>query len=300
MEMFNDLRSDPEVREYFQFWFYMYPTGQPFWHSAAQMREDLLRARTVIDPHQQQPALDQMVLVGHSMGGLVSKLQAVESGDAFWGLVTDQPLERLHAKPQTRNTLAKTFFFEPSPSIRRVVTIGTPHRGSQFANDTTRWLGRKLISLPARMIQGRQALLTNNPGYFRASALLDIDTSIDSLDPKSPFLPVLYVAPLAPWVQCHNIVGKLPERGLIGQLAGDGDGVVSVASASVDNAHSEIIVPADHMSVHRHPRSILEIRRILLQHLDGLRSFAGHIRRLPSPAAPAAPDNGRQARRPST
>ena len=34
MEMFNDLQSFPEIREHFQFWFYLYPTGQPFWRAA--------------------------------------------------------------------------------------------------------------------------------------------------------------------------------------------------------------------------------------------------------------------------
>ena len=41
MEMFNDLRSFPEIRDQYQFWFYMYPTGEPFWVSARHLREDL-------------------------------------------------------------------------------------------------------------------------------------------------------------------------------------------------------------------------------------------------------------------
>jgi hypothetical protein len=72
MEMFNELRSFPEIRNQYQFWFYLYPTGQPFWISARQMREDLAEAQQDLDPERRTPALDQMVLVGHSMGGLVS------------------------------------------------------------------------------------------------------------------------------------------------------------------------------------------------------------------------------------
>ena len=45
MEMFNDLRSQPEIRDHYQFWFYLYPTGQPFWLSAAQLRRDLAKVR---------------------------------------------------------------------------------------------------------------------------------------------------------------------------------------------------------------------------------------------------------------
>ena len=51
MEMYNDLRSDPQVRENYQFWFYLYPTGQPFWTSATQMREDLAMMRREVDPN---------------------------------------------------------------------------------------------------------------------------------------------------------------------------------------------------------------------------------------------------------
>ncbi|MFV2066368.1 MAG: esterase/lipase family protein [Pirellulales bacterium] len=283
MEMFNDLRSDPEIRDYYQFWFYLYPTGEPFWFSAAQMRRDLAHARQVLDPQHQQPALDQMVLVGHSMGGLVSKLQTVESGTEFWKIVTEQPFEQLHADEEVRNRLAATFFFEPSASIRRVVTIGTPHRGSRFSNDLTRWLGRKLISMPARMMQGRQAVLRQNPGYFRASTMFTISTSIDSLSPDSPFLPVLLTAQRAPWVAYHNIIGRRAKPSLLMRLAGEeeGDGVVSLTSAQLDTAESQIVVESDHSRLHRHPRSILEVRRILQEHLRKLRAFATPIQRLP-------------------
>ena len=34
MEMFNDLLAYPEIRSNYQFWFYLYPTGEPFWVSA--------------------------------------------------------------------------------------------------------------------------------------------------------------------------------------------------------------------------------------------------------------------------
>ena len=282
MEMFNDLRSEPEIHKHFQFWFYLYPSGQPFWFSAAQMREDLARLRTVVDPYHQQPALDQMVLVGHSMGGLVSKLQTVDSGSEFWNIVSDKPFEQLVATPQDRNTFAHTFFFQPNPSIRRVITIGTPHRGSRFANETTRWIGRRLISMPVRMLQGRQKLVRDNPGYFRQDGPLGIDTSIDSLVPDSPFLSVLLRARPGPWVSYHNIIGQVPETAFLGRVSGESDGVVSLASAHLTDVATEIVVPADHLSVHRHPRTILEVRRVLLEHLQSLRSYPVYpARRLP-------------------
>ncbi len=140
MPMFNDLRSFGELRRSYQFWFYQYPTGQPFWISATQMRNELAQLRQKLDPSKQNAALDQMILVGHSMGGLISRLQTYYSDDQFWRAISDKPFEEVKGDEQDVQALKSALFFEPNPSIRRVVTIGTPHQGSDFANDTTRWL----------------------------------------------------------------------------------------------------------------------------------------------------------------
>jgi pimeloyl-ACP methyl ester carboxylesterase len=279
MEMYNDLRSDPAVRANYQFWFYFYPTGQPFWFSAAQMREDLASMRREVDPAREHPALDQTVLVGHSMGGLVSKLQSVESEDDFWHTMSDRSFRELDADDETVRSLAGTYYFRPSPSVRRVVTLGTPHRGSPFSNGLTRWLGHKLISLPSKMLHGRDELIARNRDYFRDNAPLNIRTSIDSLSPNSPVLPVLLSARPAPWVSFHNVVGLDPEPGWQKYIVGEGDGVVALASAQLDEMRqlrSQVIVPADHSGVHRHPQSVLEVRRILLEQLAELQTFPYH------------------------
>jgi hypothetical protein len=207
------------------------------------------------------------------MGGLVAKLQTVDSGNDFWATLSDKPFSDLHAEGELRDSIAQTFFFDPNPSVRRVITIGTPHRGSEIANDTTRWLGRKLISIPTKLMQGRHELVSRNPGFFRKDAPLDIHTSIDSLAPSSPLLPVLLAAHSGSWVTYHNIMGDTPLEGLKGLFAGGkGDGVVTLDSARLDQAASQLVVKADHSMVHRHPESILEVRRILLQEIEELRS----------------------------
>jgi len=273
MEMFNDLRSDPTVREHYQFWFYLYPTGQPFWVSASQMRKDLAATRLAVDPGRQRPALDQTVLVGHSMGGLVSRLQSVDSGEQFWATMSDRPFSELKADGELRQELSDAFFFQPSPSISRVVTMGTPHRGSKLANDFTEWLGDSLISLPLKLVQRREKLLARNQGYFRPNAPLEIKTSLDSLNPRSPLLTTLRHAEPAPWVAYHNIIGRQPRSGLQRVFGSEGDGVVSIESARLDDLpslRSQIVVEAEHMGVHRHPQAVLEVRRILLQQLAEL------------------------------
>jgi len=274
MEMFNDLRSVPEIRQNYQFWFYEYPTGQPFWVSAAQLRQDLAKVREVLDPRHTEPALDQMVLVGHSMGGLLSKLQTVESGDAFWRTVSDYPLDQLQIPPADRQQLAQEFYFRPNPSIRRVITIATPHHGSKFANSAAQWLAARLITMPEQIVKGRQDLYRENPGKLRDPSPVEVTTSIQSLSPDDPIFPVMLAAPRLPWVKYHNIVGEVPSDGFVGKIAGGTDGVVSVESAKIPGVESELVVSnADHLTIHRHPLSVLEVQRILLLHLDELRSF---------------------------
>ena len=190
MEMFNDLRGDSEIRDHYQFWFYLYPTGQPFWTTAAQLRRGLIEARAVLDPHGRAPALDSMVLVGHSMGGLIAKLQTLESRDDYWALISNQPLGDVQGAPDLVSRLRETWFFEPNPSIRRVVMIGSPHRGSEFSNGTTQWLARHLIRLPKSLGVSMQRLLSEN-AELQTSPLLRVNNSVESLSPDSPVLSLM-------------------------------------------------------------------------------------------------------------
>lgn len=270
MEMFNDLRSDPLIRDRYQFWFYLYPTGQPFWISAAQLRADLAEARQVLDPNHAQSALDQMVLVGHSMGGLVSGMQTIESGNVYWNTVSKEPLQLVKADTDVKQQLASTFYFHANSSVKRVVTIGTPHRGSNFANDATRFLSHKLIAMPRRLMDASNRLYRDNPQAFDKNSLLRVSTSIDSLAPDCPVLPVLLNAPRPLTLKRHNIVGVVENAGLIERVNGRGDGVVPYDSAHLDNVESEIVVNADHLHVHRHPIAVLEVRRVLLAHLQAI------------------------------
>lgn len=267
MPMFNDLRSFRELRKNYQFWFYQYPTGQPFWISATQMRADLAELRRSLDPNFEHQVLDQMVLVGHSMGGLVSRMQTIESGEEFWRILSDAPFEDVQASEEEKQRLASVLFFHPNPSVQRVITIGTPHRGSDYANDYTQWLGRKLITLPSSLIEMGNSLIRQNPDVFRDTELLITKTSIDSLSPDSPIFPALLRARRAPWVRYHNIIGMLEKNRWFTNEPIDSDGIVSLQSAQIDDVESEIVVQATHGSVHTTPRAILEVRRILIEHL---------------------------------
>ena len=279
MDMFNDLRSFPEIRERYQFWFYLYPSGQPFWLSATQLRGDLQKMREAFDPNRRDRALDEMVLVGHSMGGLVSRMQTIDSGDEFWKIVSDEPIHtadqaiaKLKGNNEDRNRLVSSLFFRPNQSVRRVVTISTPHHGSEFANDYTRWLARKFIKLPSKVVSVGNRLALSNPKLFKDTQLLTVSNAIDSLAPESPIFPVMMRAKRSPGVKYHNIVGVLENPSIITARAGRGDGVVDFASAHMEDVESELIVDADHTKIHMTPKAIFEVRRILLEHLKSIDS----------------------------
>jgi pimeloyl-ACP methyl ester carboxylesterase len=270
MPMFNDLRSFQELRKNYQFWFYQYPTGQPFWVSATQMRSDLFELRKTLDPQATHPVLDQMVLVGHSMGGLVSRMQTLESGEEFWRILSDEPYEKVKGDDVERQRLAAALFFHPNSAIKRVVTIGTPHRGSDYANDYTRWIGRKLIKLPSSITDIGNSLIRQNPNMFRNTELLTTTTSIDSLSPDSPIFPTMLRARRAPWVTYHNIIGVVQKSHWFSRESEPSDGVVGIESAHMDDVVSEIMVESKHQDIHRTARAILEVRRILVDHLKEL------------------------------
>ncbi len=269
-EMFNDLRSMEEIRANYQFWFYLYPTGQPFWVSAQQMREDLASVNKTLDPWNESQALNNMVLVGHSMGGLVSALQTLKSGEDFWHMVSDKPFDSLQGDVESLSELKSLFFFDPNPAIKRVITIGTPHMGSEYANSTTQWLGRKFFQIPDLLESKSDKIIRENAAAIRDDGFFATKTSIDSLSPDSKFFEVMKNAARPESVRYHNIVGHVEDQSWITQAFGtsiEGDGVVSLVSATASEAQSEIEVQAEHAKIHRHPLTILEVRRILLEHL---------------------------------
>ena len=277
MEMFNDLRGVPEIRNNFQFWFYLYPSGQPLLLSASQLRQELRVARERIDPEHTNTRLDRMVIVGHSMGGLIARLQTMDSGEAFQRAFAELDPDNENLTESSAELLRQTLRFDAIDSVERVITIASPHAGSPFANEATRWLGRTLIQLPDIVNATRDQLATAVSDEEKSK--FQIKTSIDSLSPESPVLEAMQQVMLNPNVQFHNIVGVVDHSAVVSKFARRGDGVVPIESARLPHAVSELVVEADHVTIHRQPQTVLEVQRILHQHLD--QSVTGEVARLP-------------------
>lgn len=268
-KMFNDLRSNEWIRDHYQFWFYMYPTGQPFGVSSQQMRTDLAQLRQDFDPLSQSKTLNEMILVGHSMGGLISKMQTIDSGDHFWNIICDRPIEEVKGEAATINRVRDLLYFEANPAIKSVITIASPHRGSEYANTATRWLSHQFFRLPKMLTDSFDEFVAANQDILKNANQLTTATSVDSLSPNSPFIQKLTEIEPNPGVKFHNIIGNMDCSKFFGSISNctPGDGVVSVESAKCPGASSEIEVPSEHMEVHQHPEAILEVKRILIENL---------------------------------
>ncbi len=258
-QMINDLRSDPALDARYQFWALSYATGNNFLRSARLLRRDLDRARAAFDPDGTDPALGRMVLVGYSMGGLVSKAQVTGSGRAVWETMFSRPLESLRLEPETRRLLAETLFFEPSPSIERVIYLATPHRGANMANALVGRLADRLVRLPDVTREAYRQVRSDNPGAFQPGFARPV-SSIDLLQKEHPLLMALDNLPRSPTVTFHSVVGFQQKH----DLKPPGDGIVPLTSSRIGGVASERFIDERHVDMPTNPAAIAEIRRILL------------------------------------
>ena len=235
-------------------------------YSAGLFREMLTRTVAELDPRGTDPALRRMVLIGHSQGGLLTKLAVVESGTRFWDNVSETPFEALRVSDETRAILRRSLFVTPLPFVSRVVFVATPHRGSDVAGflvERLRWLVAWALTLPPSLIRVTgEVLVGSEDPLLRMKLRQGLPRSVDNMSPGNQGIKTLATLPIAPGVTAHSIIAvKAGES-----LGEGGDGMVSYRSAHIDEAVSELVVRFGH-SVQSQPEAIEEIRRILLQHL---------------------------------
>jgi pimeloyl-ACP methyl ester carboxylesterase len=257
-EMFNTLQGDKDIRERYQFWFFIYTTGNPIAYSAGLLRESLEKVINSLDPNGDNPALQQMVVIGHSQGGLLTKMVVIESGHKFLDNLGIKSIEELGLTGEESEIIRRSLIFEPLPFVRRVVFIATPQRGSFIAGNWIGKLGAKLVSLPTNIVKLGADLFA---AVVLPPGLEKIPTSVDNMSPGHPFIKTLASIPVAPDVKEHSII---PVKGEGNPEKGN-DGVVEYSSAHIDDADSELVVQSGH-SVQSNPLAIGEVRRILLEH----------------------------------
>jgi predicted GNAT family acetyltransferase len=258
--MFNNLRSDPYIRQHYQFWFYSYPSGYPYPYSASIMRQQLDAVE------RRFPLKKKVVLIGHSMGGLINRLMITDSGMTLWNAIFRASPDQIQVSEKSRKLLTESLIFKHRDEVGRAIFISAPHRGSGLATNWAGRIGSSLVKAPLTLIgvaNEARGLVTRDNTALR---LRRVPNSIDTLAPNNRFVKVINTIPLTPGIPYNSIMG---DRGKDGNKDHtppvSTDGIVPYWSSHLDGAQSELIVPSNH-SAHQNPQAIQEVRRILKLH----------------------------------
>ena len=259
--LIQTLRGDPVIRKNYQFWFFSYPTGYPYPLAASVLRHRLDTLNTRFPDHR------KLVVIGHSMGGMISRTLITDSGMKLWDAIYDKPPSEMPFSAETRRIMSESLIFKPRSDISRVIFASASHRGSNVATDFLGRLGSRIIGSPADLLPHDPEVLSLAKPNSTGENLKRMPNSIDFLKPENRFVSTLAGIPTAPGIPYHSIIG---DRGKGGNPNHEPpirtDGIVPYWSSHLDGARSELIIPSTHWT-NQHPLGIAEVGRILHEHL---------------------------------
>lgn len=260
----NELLGDETLRKHYQLWQVFYPTNLSILSNRAAIDSALTQTFAHYDPEGDDVAGRDAVLVGHSMGGVISRLLVSDSGDrvldATLQAFDPAAAQRLRNEPMVRELTV----FKAMPQFERAVFLASPHRGAVVTDGWPLRMVRKLIRLPFDVLRETAELAQRNEvgqdelqkiGFRKGRP----PTGPDDLSPNSLFMRSTENLPIESGLPYHTIVGQ---RDLKLPLLQSSDGAVPYRSAHLDGALSEKVIPSGH-SVQETPQAILELRRIL-------------------------------------
>ena len=263
-ELLNEIINDQTLLDHYQIWMFTYNTGNPILYSGGLLTQGLKNMIQQFDPEGKDEALNKMVIVGHSQGGLLTKLTAIDSGSIFWDRMFNVPPDQVKTTEETRTILEKSLFFKPLPFVKHVIFLSTPHRGSFLAKNWVSNLLQRVISLPFKLLSPLQEIFENDPSALKVAGMKDtVPRSTDNMNPNSEFIKTFAMIPLSPHVKAHSIIAV---DNMDDPQEDWDDGVVTYQSAHIEGVESELVVRSTHSS-QENPAAIEEIRRILLENL---------------------------------
>lgn len=258
----NDILGDESLRQHYQVWQVFYSTNMPILESRAQIYALLKQAFAMHDSN--DAAMKDAVLIGHSMGGIISRL-IMGQGDirqqAVQAINTDEAHDFIYSP-----AVSKRFIFQPIDQINRVIFIATPHKGTAYAD---RWFTlalRKVIHLPHKFLSAAELAVTekkiNIHQMKNSLASGIIENGPSDLSYQSKFMKMSQDIQPAQGLAYHSIIGNLTQSQDPNKMT---DGIVPYTSSHLDGALSEKIIQGGH-SIQEQPEAILELRRILKLH----------------------------------
>ena len=259
----NDIMGDAVLREHYQVWQVFYSTNMPILESRFQIYALLKQAFSTVKP--KDAAAKDAVLVGHSMGGIISRL-LVSDAD-----ISKQALAMMNNRQQTRlrkhPVIGERLKMQPIANFDRAIFLAAPHRGTDYADRWFTLAARKIIRLPATFLTTLADTLTSDDvdlkDFVKTLTNDVIQNGPSDLSKKSKFMELTANIPPEKGLVFHSIMGNITKSNDPNVIT---DGIVPYKSAHLDGAVSEKIIHGGH-SIQETPEAILELRRILRQHL---------------------------------
>lgn len=251
------LKEDPQIHEQFQFWYYSYPTSIPTVPSAAMFRRHLDAAVEMVEQNYSYSMKRKLIVVGHSMGGILSKSLISDSKNLLWDAAFKVPASELELTKAQRKLVSEAFMFEHRDYVKAAIFIATPHRGSGLASNFVGKVGTAFVSRP-EVIEDLAKALAKQPDDKIQPAFKDFVShkvnSISTLRSNSPITQMLADLPTDSEVIFHTISGVKGQR--------QGDGVVPVSSTFVAKARCECFIESGH-NVHEKELAINLVKRLI-------------------------------------
>ncbi len=265
MRLTNDVMGDPVLRENFQVWQVFYSTNMPILESHYQINALIQQAFQLINPN--DSAKKDAVLVGHSMGGVISRLLVSDANliPLTEELLNNRRIERFRNNPLFNARLN----IKPIPNFSRAIFLAAPHRGTDYADRWFTLAARKIIKLPGAFLGAFADTLQGDIGlddFLKEIGHDMIQNGPSDLSKNSKFNALTRDVMPYPGFKFHNIMGNTTnsqDKSIIT------DDVVPYQSAQLDAALSEKIIKGGH-SIQETPEAVLELRRILRLHLTEL------------------------------
>lgn len=254
----NQLRKDPFIRERYQILLFNYPTGNPIGLSARELRNALKLFWSQYAAENNPDAMNRAVMIGHSMGGILTNLHVRSSGDRLTKKLLDDKVPSAELEG-----LKSLLVFQADACVTSAIMIAAPHRGSEIASSVIGSLGSWLIRLPFDVVDsflGEIVIVDALTDVGQAIAGRPQD-SVASLRPDNPVLEMFLELPVSSRATLHSIIAQKQKRR---PLLESTDGVVPYPSAHLAEAKTELVVSgADHNDILEREECIEEVIRLL-------------------------------------
>ncbi len=265
-DIVNSIHANPALRSRYQVFVAYYTTGDTILQDAQKLREAISGTRQYYDPQHTDQAWDQMVVLGHSLGGPIARILTTHSDDFVEQAIFNVPLDSIRLSEISRAQINRSIHFEPVPEIKRVVYLCGTMKGSTLADQVEgRILSRIIPRRSALEAFHHEVLTQNGPLVLNPRFQRRPPSSIDNQSPKSVILKAINQLRRSPDVAIHSIQANATP---VLTVPASSDLLVSFKSSYIDEASSRLVVQGvNHFCTHE-PDVLAEIERILLLHLE--------------------------------